>query len=98
MQYLRGRLGVGARRPKVRPSSPQARRDPLAPSTIIADMSRESKGPYPSGDFTLPQLLYMTKTKLQEITAGVRYVQTVPVTLVLTQNSTVQDYNNSKRG
>ena len=48
-------------------------------------MSKESKGPYPSGDFTLPQLLYMTKAKLQEITAGGRYVQAVPMMLVIVQ-------------
>ena len=61
-------------------------------------MSKESKGPYPGADFTLPQLLYVTKKKLQEITAGGRYVQTVPVTLVIAQTRTIQDCNNSERG
>ena len=61
-------------------------------------MSRESKGAYLGSDFSIAQLLCATKKKLQETTAGGRYVQTVPVTFVTVQTRTVQDRNNSKPG
>ena len=48
-------------------------------------MSREIKGAYPGSDFSIAQLLYATKEKLQQTTAGGRYVQTVPVTFVIVQ-------------